>query len=85
MNKIYTIQAQQLNSLLDQQEHNQGNNNNSGRKYNDQNDIHNRRTYDIMNQSSSNQVSHLFYYEIFFFIRSYFLQNVYYAVMISLY
>lgn len=54
--------------MLDQQEHNQGSNSGSmhgsqgggGRKFNDQSDTHNRRTYDMMNQNSGNQVSHQF-------------------------
>uniref|UniRef100_A0A336LJK0 CSON007372 protein n=1 Tax=Culicoides sonorensis TaxID=179676 RepID=A0A336LJK0_CULSO len=62
-------QAQQLNSLLDQQEHNQGGNGGNmhqggqgaNRKYNDQgNNNYNRRTYDMMNQNSGNQIKHYY-------------------------
>lgn len=60
------MQAQQLNSLLDQQEQG-GNSGNmhggggAGRKFNDQGDCGNRRSYDMMNQNSGNQVSRNFF------------------------
>lgn len=54
----FPFQAQQLNSLLDQQEHG-GSQSSGGRKFNEQSD--NRRTYDMMNQNSGNQVSRKFF------------------------
>lgn len=53
-----------------------------GRKFNDQSDTHNRRTYDMMNQNSGNQVSHQFLFLLLIFITKNELShafNIYYA------